>query len=369
MNLHEGCEPRCRGCAHRHLDAAASAAQKQGWLARALAPWVERLAELQAPLEHERWHYRDKVCLATAWDGARWQFGLRVRDEVLPIPACPVHSERVNAAIALLAPVLPPADVFPLHYHVQSGAQLTLVLKSRTTPPLGWLTPAVREALQAIGIEGVWLHWHGGVGRRVFAKNTWQLVFGEPTSRDDDGLRYGPAAFQQLIPRLHHLALDEAEAWLAPKAGDAVVDLYCGVGSTLRRWQARSADCVGVELGGEALACAAHNAPGATLLRGTCETRLPQLRVWAAAHGNGDSFVYANPPRTGMESPVLAWIANELRPRRLAYLSCSAGTLRRDLSALESAGFKVVRLSPYDFFPQTYHVETLALLERIVVKA
>ncbi len=369
MNLHEGCEPRCRGCAHRHLDAAASAAQKQGWLARALAPWVERLAELQAPLEHECRHYRDKVCLATAWDGARWQFGLRVRDEVLAIPACPVHSERVNAAIALLAPVLPPADVFPLHYHVQSGAQLTLVLKSRTSPPLGWLTPAVREALQAIGIEGVWLHWHGGVGRRVFAKNTWQLAFGEPTSRDDDGLRYGPAAFQQLIPRLHHLALDEAEAWLAPKAGDAVMDLYCGVGSTLRRWQARSADCVGVELGGEALACAAHNAPGATLLRGTCKTRLPQLRVWAAAHGNGDSFVYANPPRTGMESPVLAWIANELRPRRLAYLSCSAGTLRRDLSALESAGFKVVRLSPYDFFPQTYHVETLALLERIVVKA
>ncbi|MFA5530165.1 MAG: hypothetical protein WDA11_05820 [Thiohalomonadaceae bacterium] len=365
MNLHEGCEPRCRGCAHRHLDAAASAVQKRDWLARALAPWVDRLAELRAPVEHERWRYRDKVCLATAWDGARWQFGLRVRDEILPIPACPVHSQRVNAAIALLAPVLPPAEVFPLHYHVQSGAQLTLVLKSRTVPPLDWLSPALREALQAIGIEGLWLHWHGGVGRRVFAKNTWRLVSGEPHSYDVDGVRYGPAAFQQLIPRLHRMAIDEAEAWLAPRTGDAVADLYCGAGNTLRRWQARGAVCVGVETEGGALACAAYNAPGATLLRGTCETRLPQLRAWGAARSGGETFVYANPPRTGMESAVLAWITGELRPRRLAYLACSTGTLRRDLTVLEATGFKVVRVAPYDFFPQTHHVETLVLLERV----
>lgn len=361
MSLPAGCEPRCRGCAHRGLDAAASAAQKRDWLMRALAPWADRLTELHAPLPEERWHYRDKVCLATAWDGTRWQFGLRVDEEVLAIPACPVHSARVNAAIALLAPVLPPADVFPLHYHAQSGAQLALVLKSRTAPPLDWLTSSLCSALRDIGIEGLWLHWHGGVGRRVFAKNTWELVFGAPRSRDATGFIHGPAAFQQLIPRLHRLALDEAESWLAPRIGDGVLDLYCGTGSTLRRWLARGARCVGVELSGEAIACAALNAPGALLLRGTCETRLPQLRAWAAAQG-GEVCVYANPPRTGLEEAVLRWIAGELRPRRMAYLSCSAGTLRRDLEALQAAGLQVARLSPYDFFPQTHHVETLALL-------
>ena len=53
----------------------------------------------------------------------------------------------------------------------------------------------------------------------------------------------------------------------------------------------------------------------------------------------------------------------ELRPARIAYLSCSAGTLARDLAMLESAGYAVVRIHPYDFFPLTHHVEALALLD------
>ena len=59
---------------------------------------------------------------------------------------------------------------------------------------------------------------------------------------------------------------------------------------------------------------------------------------------------------------VRDWAAAEFRPERLAYLSCSAGTLNRDLSALAAAGYTVEALMPYDFFPQTHHVETLALM-------
>jgi 23S rRNA (uracil1939-C5)-methyltransferase len=76
-------------------------------------------------------------------------------------------------------------------------------------------------------------------------------------------------------------------------------------------------------------------------------------------------LLYVNPPRTGLESEVLGWAVNEFRPERLAYLSCSAGTLSRDLSGLAGAGYAVEALHPYDFFPQTHHVETLALLRRI----
>ena len=57
------------------------------------------------------------------------------------------------------------------------------------------------------------------------------------------------------------------------------------------------------------------------------------------------------------------WAAMEFRPERMAYLSCSAGTLSRDLAALTAAGYTVEALTPYDFFPQTRHVEILALLK------
>ena len=61
---------------------------------------------------------------------------------------------------------------------------------------------------------------------------------------------------------------------------------------------------------------------------------------------------------------MTASLAEELRPARIAYLSCSAGTLARDLESFEAAGYSLARILPYDFFPLTHHVEALALLER-----
>jgi tRNA/tmRNA/rRNA uracil-C5-methylase (TrmA/RlmC/RlmD family) len=70
-----------------------------------------------------------------------------------------------------------------------------------------------------------------------------------------------------------------------------------------------------------------------------------------------------NPPRSGLEAEVTRALADELRPERIAYLSCSAGTLARDLAHFCAAGYAVARIQPYDFFPLTHHVEAQALLE------
>ena len=107
------------------------------------------------------------------------------------------------------------------------------------------------------------------------------------------------------------------------------------------------------------LACI--NAPGASVLRGTCVQRLTQVRDWWREQP-GNVVAYVNPPRSGLEFDVTRALAAELRPSRIAYLSCSAGTLARDLGDLEAAGYRVCRITPYDFFPMTHHVEALALL-------
>jgi tRNA/tmRNA/rRNA uracil-C5-methylase (TrmA/RlmC/RlmD family) len=172
---------------------------------------------------------------------------------------------------------------------------------------------------------------------------------------------HGPAAFQQLLPRLHEQALDAAERHLALEAGSSVVDWYCGIGASMRRWRAAGATVLGIELAGGAVECAALNAPGATILRGTCVQRLPQVQDWWQQQ-TGPRHAYANPPRSGLEREIVDALAVELRPERLAYLSCSAGTLARDLERFEAAGYVVSCIRPYDFFPLTHHVEALALL-------
>lgn len=333
------------------------------WLRRQLAPWADRLQPIRAVADDARWGYRRKVCLSAVWgEAVGWQFGLRRRDELIPIPDCPVHAGSVRILVRRLMRALPPGPRFPLAFLVQSGAQATLISKTHRLPDLDWLNQTGDEELAASGFEGLWLHLHPAAGRRLFARNDWRLLWGQPRSRDTFGLIYGPTAFQQLIPDLYRQALDAAEAFLAPRSGDSIADLYCGIGASLTRWTSRGARAIGVELGGEAVECARLNAPDAEILRGKCADRVPQLRDWVPAVGV--RLLYVNPPRTGLEPEVLAWTAEEFRPVRLAYLSCSAGTLSRDLRALATAGYGIEALIPCDFFPQTHHVETLALLRR-----
>jgi len=76
---------------------------------------------------------------------------------------------------------------------------------------------------------------------------------------------------------------------------------------------------------------------------------------------HGARLAYLNPPRSGLDEEVARSLADEFAPARLAYLSCSAGTLARDLGVLERAGYLLDAILPFDFFPQTQHVEALAL--------
>jgi tRNA/tmRNA/rRNA uracil-C5-methylase (TrmA/RlmC/RlmD family) len=245
-------------------------------------------------------------------------------------------------------------------YYIQSGAQATLVLKTSTKPHLSWLTETTRQGLASADLGGLWLNLHPSAGLRLFAKRGWQLIWGMPESRSALGFLHGPEAFQQVLAELHGLSLDEAEAFLNPGPGEAVLDLYCGHGATLARWLGRGATTLGIELGGEAVRYARLNAPGAQILQGSCATRLPQLRAWVSQHAR--PIAYINPPRTGIEPPVLDWTMREARPSKIAYLSCSMKTLARDLTALSDAGYRVESVQPYDFFPQTDHVEALCLL-------
>jgi tRNA/tmRNA/rRNA uracil-C5-methylase (TrmA/RlmC/RlmD family) len=361
QSIPAGCEPTCHGCRHRSLTLEASLAQKQDYLERALAPWRDRLEPVRSAGEDVRYGYRDRVTLTARWsDGPGWRFGLVRRDELIAIHDCPVHTPRVNRLLALLRERLPAVELLPLAYVHVAGAQATLVVKASSVDRT-LLGPLV-DGLAGTGLDGLWVHCHRAAGRRLFARSGWHLVWGRADSTGHGGLVHGPTSFQQLLPRLHADSLATAAQHLRPRGGVAVLDLYCGIGASLQAWTSSGAAALGIELGGDAVDCARRNAPRATVLRGTCVQRLPQVREWWPASSSGERVAYINPPRSGLEAELLVALAGELRPVRVAYLSCSAGTLARDLAAFEARGHAVDRIVPYDFFPGTHHVECLALL-------
>jgi tRNA/tmRNA/rRNA uracil-C5-methylase (TrmA/RlmC/RlmD family) len=355
---------KCPGCAHRYLTREQSLTQKEKWLKNKLTEWKSKFIPIHSVDENSRWGYRNKVCLSAQWEHDNWQFGLIKNETVIPIHDCPVHTRQIGDAVSLFSSSLPPAAIFPLAYFVQTGSQITLVVKSKQMPDLEWLDDHLISALKQINIKGLWMHLHPCTGKKVFAKNEWHLLYGSERSIDENQFVYGPKAFQQLIPTLYNQALSSAETFLHPAAEDILIDLYCGIGTGLARWQKRCANIMGVELDGEAVACARENTVNVEILRGKCRDRIPQLIQWTDSKTiAGSRLLYMNPPRTGLEPEIRQWITADYIPHRMAYLSCSAGTLQKDLAYLTTNGYEVIRISPYDFFPQTIHVETMVFLQ------
>lgn len=339
--------------------------QKSSWLAKVLAPWKDRIDKINAPSEGERLGYRTKVCLATVFTGEAWVAGVRRREEIIAIPECPVHHPGLNSTLAALLRILPSPDTWPMAYIALYGKQLSIVLKTKQMPGTAWLEDFLDIAsTRPPGFlpEGIWVHLHPSAGHRIFLKHEWKLIWGSDSSVDRYGLRYGPVTFSQVFPGLHEQAVGQAVSFLSPGPSSFVVDLYCGNGGSLRKWAEAGAAAAGVELNGESVSHAQTNAPGCVVFRGKCSERIPQLKQSLEAADKPVKLVYVNPPRTGLEEEVCRWLAWDYMPERMAYLSCSPGTLKRDLEMMVAGGYRVEKLLPFDFFPQTHHIEVLALL-------
>ncbi len=76
---------------------------------------------------------------------------------------------------------------------------------------------------------------------------------------------------------------------------------------------------------------------------------------------DGYDLALVDPPRSGLHPEVLAALGRA-KPRAIAYVSCDPPTLARDVKKLATAGYRLEAAWPVDLFPQTWHVETVALL-------
>lgn len=144
---------------------------------------------------------------------------------------------------------------------------------------------------------------------------------------------------------------------------ERVLDLYSGVGTFTIPLARLSREVVGIESNPAAAADAAHNlrsndCPNARVLQAQVEQALPAL----AKDGSWDLIVL-DPPRQGASRWVLDTILAMAVPRIL-YVSCDPSTLARDLGILIPSGYRCVALTPVDLFPQTFHLETVAVLQR-----
>jgi 23S rRNA (uracil1939-C5)-methyltransferase len=218
----------------------------------------------------------------------------------------------------------------------------------------------------AAGVDGVlWTQIHG-VAEVTHGGDT-ELIAGEDKLDEELGglrLRISSQAFFQtnteMAERLYGVALELAGL----RAFERLYDLYCGIGTIGLMMAPRVAEVWGLELLEDAIADAIANAQAneidnARFFAGDVRLALRELVETA---GSPDVLV-VDPPRAGLSQKVVRRII-EASPKRIVYVSCNPTTLAPNAAQLVEAGYVLTRVRPVDMFPQTPHIECVALLER-----
>jgi 23S rRNA (uracil1939-C5)-methyltransferase len=145
---------------------------------------------------------------------------------------------------------------------------------------------------------------------------------------------------------------------------ERVFDLFCGIGTLGLSLAAQAGEVWGVEIVPEAVADAEQNAE----LNGIANAQFragdarKEIRPLLDEAGRPDVLV-VDPPRSGLSKKVVRRVI-ECDAERIVYVSCNPTTLAPNAAQLAEAGYRVRRVNPVDMFPQTPHIECVALLEK-----
>lgn len=348
---------------------------------------LQRLGGISAPpvdavLPSEPFAYRNKVTYPLSrWEG-RVQAGYYQKGShrLVNLNQCPVQDARFNPLLAEVKQDIQQRQwsIYNEKLHRGRLRHLGLRIGRRTGEMLLTLVSAEPE-LQGLeeqaqiwldrypGLVGVCLNHNGDRTNAIFGEVTY-CVAGQPYLTEqfaDLTLQIQATTFFQVNTEQAEKLLRVIQAELALTGSESLVDVYCGIGTLTLPLAQQVKQAIGVELQPEAVEQAQINADlngidNAEFVVGRAERILAEtVRSLQAP----PDVVLLDPPRRGCDTMVLNTLL-EVWPPRIVYMSCNPATLARDLRLLLDGGYRLTRVQPADFFPQTAHVECVAFLER-----
>lgn len=357
----------CGGCSLQHMPEATQLQVKQQALAQQLQHF--------AGLEPERWMpalvgptygYRQRTRLAMRWDKrlGLLEVGYRQRSssDLVEVQECPVLVPALEALVQDLVPLLKSLDGRAGLGHVELIGDAAPVLLVRHMQAL---SEADLQALKVLADQhggSCWLQpgepstLHGPIGSDP-GLNQELPAYHLP----DQGLRFEfmPGDFIQVNARINQMMVNQALKWLAIQPGEQVLDLFCGVGNFALPLAHAGAQVTAVEGSVEMVQRAQKNAQNnqlESLHFSSADLSKLQDANWLTQPCDA---ALLDPPRDGAEQLVQQLADKAVG--RILYVSCNPATLARDAGLLAARGYRLVQAGIMDMFPQTAHVEAMAL--------
>lgn len=361
----------CGGCSLQHLRAEAQLPAKQ----QVLHDNLERIGKVQPatwlpPLTGPHWGYRRKARLGARLlkNKAVAIVGFREKRSayLATLASCEVLYPRVSALLPALSTLITglsvPDRIPQVEVAVGDNACAFVIrhLVPLTADDLARLIAFARKhAVQVFRQPG-----GPDCIVPVWPENPEPLFYSLP----DQGLEleFAPADFIQVNAELNRAMVAQALHLLDPQPDETLLDLFCGLGNFTLPLARRARRVVGIEAEEALIAKAQRNAERNNIKN--AEFQLANLYKPEGADPWGTQYYdkwLLDPPRTGALE-VIKRIPQTGGPRRILYVSCNPGTLARDSEVLvHTKGYRLSAAGVMDMFPQTSHVEAMALFERV----
>jgi len=358
----------CAGCVLQHLDQDAQIAAKQHVLLENLSRIGHVQAERVLPaLTDAAWGYRRKGRLSVRYVEKKGRTVLGFREASNPryvaeLSECHTMLPELGTRLPELTALVESLDgkrAVPQIEFIAGDGPLALVLRhleALSEADLGRLRAFAQRSGYAMYLQP------GGVDSVVALDADAELSF--PIPEFDLRLQFRPLDFIQVNAGLNQKMIARALELLDPQPTDRVLDLFCGLGNFTLPLARRAGQVVGVEGDPGLIARARENAVRNGL--GNVEFHAADLakdlsaEPWMKA---GFDKLLVDPPRAGA-AEVLAQLPLK-GINRIVYVSCHPGSLARDAGFLvKERGYKLRAAGAMDMFPQTAHVESIALFEK-----
>jgi 23S rRNA (uracil1939-C5)-methyltransferase len=335
---------RCGGCQWQHIAYPAQLEFKAAVVSDQLAH-IGRLADV--PVKRtipsaSPWRYRNHVQFAVNDDG-RLGFVATDGQRVETLEVCYLLHPLLEELFAALDLELPELRRLSLRAGVNTGHQM-MIFETHDDEP-----PALESDLP---VSCVLLLSDGTPVNLIGNNYLTEVVAGRR-------FRISATSFFQVNTAAAGELVRLVSQYLAPAGDGTLLDAYCGVGTFALSLADKVGHVIGIEEDAGAVADARLNAAelaNVEFIEGSVEALLPQL-------DRPIDLAVLDPPRQGCKPEALMALI-ELAPRRIVYVSCDPATLARDARKLADGGYQLVEVQPVDMFPQTYHIESVALWER-----
>ena len=361
----------CGGCSMQHLDPVAQVAAKQRVLEDALWHVGKVCAQtIHAAIHGPYWGYRYRARLSVrrvpSKGGVIVGFHERRSSYIADLRTCPILPSHVSELLVPLRELIAGLSIPDRMPQIEVAvSEAVTVLVFRHLLPFSELDLEHLRGFADCHRIQVWLQPGGpATAHPLQPAQAPGLTYTLPEFETE--MAFLPTDFTQVNVDINRLLIRRAMQWLDPQPGERIADLFCGLGNFSLPIARRGAMVIGVE-GSDALVARAYDNARRNGLAELCEFHAANLfeatEDSLAALGRLDKLLI-DPPREGAIAVVKA-LHGAQRPPRIVYVSCNPATLARDAAVLvHDKGYVLRGAGVANMFPQTSHVESIALFER-----